>query len=254
VRVLWINPVGTAKFDDALAEELERVKRPETEVEVRSLPEGPTHLEYHAYEAEVVPPMLRMIAAAEREGFDAVAIGCFYDTGLRPAREIAERLAVAAPCESCLHVAATLGNTFSILGVTRKTIPEMHDNVARYGFRDRLASFRVLGMGVDDLHVDPELTCSRLLADGRAAIEEDRAEVLVLGCTIQYGLHATLQRELGVPVVDPVVATFKYAELLGELADLGWTTSNVGGYKAAPAAEVERFGLAELLPRPLTTA
>jgi allantoin racemase len=254
LRVLWINPVGTSTFDDALSEELEPVKRPETEVEVRSLAEGPTHLEYHAYEAEVVPGMLRMIASAERDGFDAVAIGCFCDTGLRPAREIAQRIAVAAPCESCLHVAATLGNTFSILGVTRKTIPEMHDNVVRYGFRDRLASFRVLGMGIDDFHVDPELTCSRLIADGRAAVDEDRAEVLVLGCTIQYGFHTTLQREVGVPVVDPVVATLKYAELLGELAALGWTTSKVGGYKSAPPEEVARFGLEELLPRPFAAA
>ena len=254
MRVLWINPVGTSAFDEALGEELERVKRAGTEVEVRSLAEGPTHLEYHAYEAEVVPPLLRMVASAEREGFDAVAIGCFYDTGLRPAREVAQRIAVAAPCESCLHVAATLGHTFSILGVTRKTIPEMHDNVVRYGFGSRLASFRVLGMGVDDFHVDPDLTCSRLVADARAAVEEDRAEVLILGCTIQYGFHTILQREAGVPVVDPVVATLKYAELLGELAALGWTTSKAGGYRSAPPDEVARFGLEELLPRPFAAA
>lgn len=254
MRVLWINPMGTAAFDQALGEELERVKRPGTEVEVRSLAEGPTRLAYHAYEAEVVPPMLRMIAGAEREGFDAVAIGCFYDTGLRPAREVAQRIAVAAPCESSLHVAGTLGNTFSILGVTRKTIPEMHDNVVRYGFRDRLASFRVLGMGLDEFHVDPALTARRLTEDARAAVDQDRAEVLVLGCTIQYGFHTVLQAEVGVPVIDPAVATLKYAELLGELAAFGWTTSKVGGYGSPPPEELERFGMRELLPRPFAAA
>lgn len=254
MRILWINPVGTTAFDDPLGDELERLKRPGTEVEVRSLRNGPSHLEYHAYEAEVMPELLRTIASAEGEGFDAAVIGCFYDTGLRPAREVAQRLAVAAPCEASLHIAASLGNTFSILGVTRKTIPEMHDNVRRYGFGDRLASFRVLGMSVDEFHVDPGLTSRRLIEDARVAVEADRAEVLILGCTIQHGFNRVLQEEVGVPVVDPVVAGFKYAELLGDLARFGWTTSKVGGYKSPPPNEVERFGLGALLPRPFAAA
>jgi hypothetical protein len=48
-RVLWINPLGTDVFDRPIAEELEPVRRPDTEVEVRSLPDGPRHLEYAAY-------------------------------------------------------------------------------------------------------------------------------------------------------------------------------------------------------------
>ena len=243
MRVLWINPVGTAKFDTMFEEELERVKRPDTQVTVRSLGSGPTHLEYHAYEAEIVPALIRMIMTAELEGFDACAIGCFYDTGLRPAREVSERMAVVAPCESALRLATSVGDTFSILGVTRKTVPEMRDNVTRYGFRERLASFRILGMGVDDFHVDPELTRRRLIDDGRAAVEDDGAEVLILGCTVQMGFYEMLQAEVGVPVLDPVVATLKQAELLGEVAAFGWTTSKVGGYKSAPASEMADFGI-----------
>jgi hypothetical protein len=40
----------------------------------------------------------------------------------------------------------------------------------------------------------------------------------------------------------------KYAELLGELARLGWRTSKAGGYAPPPANEVAAFGLA--LERP----
>ena len=52
-RILWINPLGTSVFDATIGAELNRVKRPTTEVEVRSLKRGPHHLEYHAYEAWV---------------------------------------------------------------------------------------------------------------------------------------------------------------------------------------------------------
>src|SRR6266699_4754416 len=84
-RILWINPLGTSVFDATIGAELRRVKRPTTEVEVRSLKRGPHHLEYHAYEAWVTPDVLAAVVAAERDGFDAAVIGCFYDTGLRSA-------------------------------------------------------------------------------------------------------------------------------------------------------------------------
>lgn len=74
-RILWINPLGTSVFDATIGAELRRVKRPNTDVEVRSLKRGPHHLEYHAYESWVTPDLLTTIVAAEREGFDAAVIG-----------------------------------------------------------------------------------------------------------------------------------------------------------------------------------
>lgn len=247
-RVLWINPIGTDVFDEEIRAELERVKRPDTELEVRSLERGPHHLEYHAYEAAVVPAVLGELVRAEREGFDAAVIGCFYDTGLRAAREVVTRMAVAAPCESALHIASTLGDSFSILVGRRKWVPEMRDNVIRYGFRDRLASFKVLELGVHDFQADVARTHTRIAAAARDAVEHDGAEVVVLGCTAEYGFFARLQDELDVPVVDATVAPFKVAELLGELASLGWRPSKVGGYAGPPASELERFGLDGLVP------
>jgi allantoin racemase len=252
-RVLWINPIGTDKFDEPLREELERAKRPGTDVEVRSLSRGPHHLEYHAYEAAVVPDVLSSVIQAEREGFDAAVIGCFYDTGLRAAREVATRIAVVAPCESALHIGATLGDSFSVVVGRRKWVPEMRDNVFRYGFRDRLASFKVVELGVHDFQVDPDLTRGRLAAVCEEALHEDGAEVVILGCTIEYGFFSELQETLGAPVVDATVAPLKYAELLGEASRLGWRPSKIGGYAAPPPAELEAFGLAEELSVTATT-
>jgi allantoin racemase len=246
-RVLWINPLGTDVFDEPIREELERVSRPDTEVDVRSLGRGPHHLEYSCYEAAAVPDLLSLLVQAEGEGFDAAVIGCFYDTGLRPAREVTSRMAVAAPCESAVHIASTLGDTFSVVVGRRKWVPEMRDNVVRYGYGDRLASFKVLELGVHDFQADPPETHRRILAAGHEAVATDGAEVIVLGCTAEFGFYERLQEELGVPVIDATVAPFKYAELLGELARLGWRPSEVGGYGSPPASELEAFGLTEQL-------
>ena len=246
-RVLWINPLGTDVFDEPMREELERVKRADTDVEVRSLGRGPHHLEYSCYEAAAVPDILATLAEAEREGFDAAVIGCFYDTGLRPARELTSRMAVAAPCEAAVHIASTLGDSFSVVVGRRKWVPEMRDNVARYGFGERLASFKAVELGVHDFQVDRDLTHRRLTAAAREAISADGAEVIVLGCTIEYGFFEQLQEDVGAPVVDATVAPFKYAELMADVATLGWRPSKVGGYASPPGRELEAFGLADRL-------
>lgn len=246
-RVLWISPIGTDVFDEPMRGLFERVKRRDTEVEVRSLGRGPHHLEYHAYEAAVVPDILATVVQAEREGFDVAVIGCFYDTGLRAAREVATRIAVAAPCESTLHIATTLGDSFSVIVGRRKWVPEMRDNVLRYGFRDRLASFKPVELGVHDFQTDHELTKTRLTAAAAEALTDDGAEVIILGCTAEFGFFAELQETLGAPVVDATVGAFKYAELLGDIAALGWRQSKIGGYASPPEGELEAFGLAEQL-------
>ena len=88
MKILWINPVGTADFDAPIGEFLSGAKTPGTEIDVVSLPRGPLHLEYHYYEALILADTLHEIRRAELAGYDAAVIGCFYDPGLREAREL----------------------------------------------------------------------------------------------------------------------------------------------------------------------
>lgn len=242
-RVLWISPVGRDDEGEDVREILESVKRPDTEIEVTALERGPHHVEYRYYESLVTPDVLHRVKRAERDGFDAVVLGCFYDLGLDEAREVADSLVVAAPCEATTHLASTMGDTFSIVVGRRKWVPQMRHRVIRYGFGDRLASFKPVELGVLDFQADHETTRERLLAAGREAVEEDGAEVVILGCTAEYGFYEELQEEIGVPVLDAVTAPFKFAELQAELAELGWTQSKVGGYESPPISEIEEWGL-----------
>ena len=78
------------------------------------------------------------------------------------------------------------------------------------------------------------------MEEGRKAVEEDGAEVLILGCTAEYGFYETMQSELGVPVVDAVLAPFKYAEFLADLAQrFGWYPSRMWGSEAPPEGELD---------------
>jgi allantoin racemase len=244
MRLLWIDPIGSDVFDADTRKLLEAAARPGTAVDVVSLPaDRPKHLEYHAYEALVVADIVRLTYQAASE-FDAVVIGCFYDVGLREAREVSGRAVVTAPCQSATAIASNLGNTFSVLVGRRKWIPKMRENIHLYGHGHRLASMRPLELGVHDFQADHDRTCERLLSVGRQAVEEDGAEVLILGCTAEYGFHEQMQAELGVPVVDAVLAPFKTAEFLAELATrFGWHPSRMWGSEAPPQEEVAAWGL-----------
>jgi allantoin racemase len=247
-KILWINPVGTPVFDGEMLRLFEAERLPDTEVEVRSLERGPHHLEYHYYGALVLPDTLHLIKEAEREGFDAVVVGCFYDPGLKEAREVAE-IPVIFPAEACLYLAATMGDKFSILVGRRKWIPAMRENVERYGLGSKLASFKELCMGVHDFQKDPDKTRRRMLMLGREAVEQDGAEVLILGCTIEFGFFRDLQEELGVPVLDATVTPFKVAEFRADLKQrYGWSASKRGGYEAPPIEEIQAWGLPAQYP------
>ena len=247
-RILWINPVGTDAYDAPIGAELRAEAAPGTRVDVCSLPgAGPQHLEWNALEAVVAGPTMGVIRwAAEQGSYGAAVIGCFYDPFLRGARELSGSMAVTAPAEACLHAASTVGERISILVGRRKWIPEMHENVVKYGFGDRLASFRVLEMSVDDFQADPAFTQQRIMAEAEAAVAEDRADAVILGCTIEFGFYREVQRKIGVPVIDAITAPLRYAEFLATLgADHGWRTSRVGGYDAVPPRELEWIPVVE---------
>lgn len=245
-KILFINPVGHSDWDSQVKDYLEKAKNDQTEVEVVSLKKGPHHLEYHYYEALIGVELLHTIKQAEQDGYDGAVIGCFYDPFLREAREICQRMVVTAPEESSLHVAAVLGDTFSIIVGRKKWIPVMKGNVYKYGFGEKLASFRSLELGVLDFHADEAVTEKLLKEEARKAVVEDRAESIILGCTMQFGFYRQLQDLLGVPVIDAILAPFKYAEHLIELRDrIGWTTSKAGGLETPPVREIAAWGLEE---------
>lgn len=245
-RILWINPIGSGDFDQPIREFLETGKNPDTEIKVVSLTKGPLHLEYHYYEALVLADTLHLVKRAEKEGYDAAVIGCFYDPGLREAREITDRLVVMAPAQASMHIASTLGHKFSIIVGRKKWVPKMQENVINYGFKDKLASFKSVNLGVYEFQKDLSETALRLQASAREAVEKDLAEVIILGCTAQFGFYRELQEYIGVPVIDPILAALKYTEFLVEVKKrFNWGHSKIYGFEGPPRDEIKSWKLKE---------
>src|SRR5699024_1715809 len=188
--------------DQTFADMVARHKLPGTEVHVTSLPPEQGQfgqIEFRSYEAMVTRGIVRAARQAERERFDAFAIGCFYDPALHAAREVSGDMVVTAPCVAACEIAASLANRFGIIVGRRKWVDQMATGGCEYGHAHRLAGFYPVDLGVTEFQRDHVETERRLIAAGRKAVEEDFAEALILGCTMEVGFYQDVQNQLGVP-------------------------------------------------------
>ena len=175
-KIMYLSPLGTSEYDQIFAGMASEYKLAETEVHITSLNPAHgafSHIEFRSYEAIVTRGIVRAVRAAAKEGFDALAIGCFYDTALYDAREVSGDMIVTAPCTAACEIAASLSNRFGIIVGRRKWVEQMHSIVRENGHAHRLSGFYHVELGVNDFQTDHGETCRRLIAAGRKAVEED---------------------------------------------------------------------------------
>ncbi len=183
-------------------------------VEIVSIRHGPETIEQSLDEVLAGRAILAEVRRAERERSDAVIVDCALDPLLAACRQ-AVRIPVIGAGQAAYALAVTLGERFSILAPLAGLIPEYRRRVQEYGLSGRLASIRSIDIQILDLLSDSAVEA--FIREGRAAVERDQADVLVLGCTGMSPAIARLRRRLDVPVVDPAGAAIALAETLIKL-------------------------------------
>lgn len=156
---------------------------------------------------------------AEEEGYDAVCINTVSDSGLAALRSRLT-IPVLAPGIAAFHTACMLGQKFSILTMWPRWFPLYRKTIKEYGLESRLASVRSIDVRPDTealLQGKEEVVFGKLLEQAQLAIEEDGADVIVLGSTTMHQSHAYLAANLPVPVLNPGVIAYKQCEVLLDL-------------------------------------
>ncbi len=157
--------------------------------------------------------------SSEDEGYDAVVMDTVSDSGLAALRSRLS-IPVLGPGLVQQHVAAMLGKKFSILTMWQRWVSLYEKTMAEYGTRHFCASVRPIGVRPDQeqlLAGKEETVFAQLEEQGRLAIEEDGADVLLIGSTTMHQSVDHLRKALGVPVINPGTLTIKLAELFVQL-------------------------------------
>lgn len=166
-------------------------------------------------------------AAPDGCTYDGILLACFGDPGLYALKERAG-IPVIGIAEASMSLALLLGFKFSIIAAVAKAKAMMENLVLSYGLSARLASVEALDLGITTFMNQEHLLKEAVLEGGRQAVRQG-AEVLLLGCAGMTVLDAEVERELGVPVIDPVKAG---VYMLRGIIDGGFPIARNGLYKS----------------------
>ena len=166
---------------------------------------------------------LRAGLAAERDGFDALYINTVGDYGLQALREQAE-IPVTGSGEGSIQ--RTGGRPFAIVTIWPPALRFIYDHVladAKAAERCRAihhlsADPDLATLGEPDDFVQDMKSCSlssmaRIRAACRVALQEQGAEVILLGCTCMQPVADLLRREQ-LPVIEAMTAGYLHLETM----------------------------------------
>ena len=216
IRILVLNPVATGVWNELTLSHLRKIASPETEIVVRNIEKGPKVIESEYDRDYAAHYVVNEVVKAEKEGFDAIIINCFDDPGLHASREVCSTLVLGIG-ETSITTALLLGYRLAIIstGINAKLL--YYRRAIELGIEKRVAYTSGIDVGVLDLRKDEDRVVKLLIREGRKAVDEYGADVIVLGCGGFIGMARRLSEELGVPVVDPTETTFKVAESLAKI-------------------------------------
>lgn len=243
MRLLLINPNTTASMTRKAEMAARGVARRDTELIATNSRSGPPSIEGF-FDVAICLPGLLEEARRHRE-VDAIIIACFDDTGL-DAMRCQFDVPVIGIGEAGFHAAAMLAHRFSVVTTLSRSVAGISDNLKRYGLEARCASVRATDIPVLKLEEGDPASLEQIRSDVAAAIEQDKAEAIVLGCAGMADLMRQLSDEFGVPVIDGVSCAVGMAEAL---VAAGLSTSKVRTYAPAVNKQSAPADLNETLAR-----
>ncbi len=156
---------------------------------------------------------------AEEEGYDAVVMDTVSDSGLQVLRSRLN-IPVIGPGQVAFHLAGILGQRFSVVTMWDTWQFFYRKLFKEYGIADNVASVRAVNIppDVEALFAGKEQEMyDRLTAEAMAAVDEDGADVIVLGSTTMHQAAEHMARNLPVPLVNPGPAAVAFAETIVRL-------------------------------------
>jgi Asp/Glu/hydantoin racemase len=218
-RILVINPNSTEAVTrgiDAAMDPLRMQGGPA--IECVTLTDGPPGIENQGHVEQVVPLIGAMVKQRDND-CSAFVIACYSDPGIALAREATAK-PVLGIAESGILTALTLGQRYGVIAILDRSIPRHLRYIGSLGLGERCVGERAVGLGVAEL-ADEGRTLERMVATGRQLREQDRADVIVMGCAGMARYRDRLEQAVGIPVVEPTQAAVAMA--IGRVR-LGWST------------------------------
>jgi len=218
-------------YYELLLADYNMVKRPDTEVVIKDVPTAPSEtydISYLGIRALLDHHILRTMLQAEREGYDAIAGACYFDGAIKEADNLMS-IPVVGAAEASMHLASMLGDHFAVVTSEPKWVFEMEKHIIECGMRDSalpVNPVRSLTISFATLKDCLRGNYQPVIDDFKKVAQtclKDGADTIIAGC----GLFSPMLTQSGivnfegVPIIDPMLASLKVAELMVDFRNAG---------------------------------
>ena len=235
--IRYIEPVDSNLYEDSRTNLLEKISSINTKIEVCniSLPNelsGPMLPPVPLYINEIVKEVLK----AERDGCDAVIIGCCSDPGL-PEAQRAVNIPVVGPLQAAAATVAGRGLRLGILcpdeHAWKTTANWLRSNLRYYGLNHVVGPIKFVPMhseretenligNIDLSAEDVDNIFRKKLYENAVPVaqkmlEEDEAKAVLFGCTLWGGMIHEINDKVDALCLDPIITAVHFAEFQASL-------------------------------------
>ncbi|MDR1135679.1 MAG: aspartate/glutamate racemase family protein [Clostridiales Family XIII bacterium] len=212
MKLLNIVPITSDIWTLEMDSYVRKFLLPDTEVITRRIMHGPASIESAYDEALASPEIIMLCKQAEQEGIDGVFIDCFGDPGVKAARECVD-IPVFGGFEPAIYYALGIADRIGIVTVLPDVVSMLNGLIAKEGIRERVSSLRYVNIPVLEL-AEPDKLTTALIDEGKKAIVEDSAGVIVLGCTAMVDVKESVEAGLKSAGYDVTVIEAAQASLI----------------------------------------
>jgi len=231
MKLCWIHPTTHNEQLASLWSKLDEIIRPilapQTSLEFRFLPKSTNFTRSLYAEHLNAVHMLEAAQQAERDGFDAVCLGCWNDP-LWEAREVMN-IPVGSVGEQSICAALTMAHRFAVITVSPKTVVAIERDIELYGLSARAINRPVRSLDppadlalLTEAISDPYKNFIPRFEQVAKGCIIDGAEIILVGCAYYGPLlrAAGYDRISGtdVPVLDSSSVALKMLEAMAEIA------------------------------------
>jgi len=243
-KILWQSSTAIVGFPDykkAIEAHAKKILNSNFEITVRGVQSGTSDIHFMAFDFLNNYQLFDSVTKAEKEGYDAIAIGCFMDPILDELREIMD-IPVLSLGEAGMLTACMLGKYFSVVTYIPQISNKFFSELAhKYGLFDRTTPFTSFDLPLDELEKgfkNPAPVIERFVTAAKEAVKKG-AEVILpgCGCLNLVVMNGKMSQVDGATVLDVSGALMKLTEMMIVLREISGTKISRRGYFEAPTEE-----------------
>src|SRR6476619_1833634 len=198
MRILVANVNTTESMTDSIGGQAIAAAAPGTEIVPLTPVFGAESVEGN-YESYLAAIAVMETVRHYPEPYDAVIQAGYGEHGREGLQELLD-VPVVDITEAAASTAMYLGHRYSVVTTLDRAVPLIEDRLLLAGLDRRCASVRSSGMAVLELESEPERAVAAIVAEAEAAVRDDHAEWICLGCGGMAELESAVHKRTEMPV------------------------------------------------------